>query len=172
MTRGKAAKLRSGVLAVLSLALGATACGTYDGDPEIVRTRAIQVLDPHDPEELVSFSDEVFVGRVITEGRTSYERDDVPVTVYSVEVLDPIKGAPDRTTEVGLDGGISKDGRRLFLMQGDSLLVEGQEYVFAGRRDAEGILDLVAAKGSEPVDLGTARAAEAIDDLKAAAKSR
>lgn len=90
-------------------------------------------IDISNPREVVGFSDNVFVGKVVKQVGT--RNRDYPETQFEVEVLYNIKGEVNGTIKVNQVGGY--EGDYLFLMEGDKLIEEGQTYLFATRYLAE-----------------------------------
>lgn len=117
-----------------SLALGIFLPNLITNNPPenpIIRTiETNTVIDINNPREVVGFSDNVFLGKVIKQVGTK-SLNAYPETQFEVEVLDNIKGELKDTIKVNQQGGY--DGEYLFLMENDKLLVEGQTYLFATR---------------------------------------
>lgn len=100
-------------------------------NPIIITTMETNtVIDINNPREVVGFSDNVFLGKVIKQVGTK-SLNAYPETQFDVEVLDNIKGELNGTIKVNQQGGY--DGEYLFLMEDDKLLLEGQTYLFATR---------------------------------------
>ena len=123
-----------GPVIVASLALGIFTPNYFSNNlPEnpIIRTIDTNtVIDIYNPREVVGFSDNVFLGKVIKQVGTK-SLNSYPETQFDVEVLDNIKGELRGTIKVNQQGGY--DGEYLFLLEDDKLLVEGQTYLFATR---------------------------------------
>lgn len=94
----------------------------------------IFAFDVTDDRYLVGGSDNVFVGKVITQcgSKTRYGN---PQTQFTVDVIDNIKG--DLTGEVTVcqSGGYRND--ILTIVKGDKLLEPGKSYLFASRFSKE-----------------------------------
>lgn len=97
-------------------------------------------IDPKDDGQVVGFSSDVFFGRVVeragSEGApTTKPGAEVPMTQYTVEVTEVIKGDASGRVLVNQLGGYVDDGHEdhehLDLLDGDPLLEPGQEYLFA-----------------------------------------
>ncbi|MRG85993.1 hypothetical protein [Salinibacillus xinjiangensis] len=99
-------------------------------NPTIQTMETNTVIDISNPREVVGFSDNVFVGKVIKQVGTK-SLNSYPETQFEVEVLDNIKGELEGTITVNQQGGY--EGDHLFLMEDDKLLVEGETYLFATR---------------------------------------
>ncbi|GHI00120.1 hypothetical protein [Neobacillus kokaensis] len=123
-----------GAVIAASLTLSIFGPNYFSNNPPenpIIRTMETNtVIDIDDPREVVGFSDNVFLGKVIKKVG-SKSLNDYPETQFNVEVLDSIKGELKGTIKVNQQGGY--DGEYLFLMENDKLLVEGHTYLFATR---------------------------------------
>lgn len=123
-----------GPVIAASLALGIFGPNYFLNNPPenpIIRTMETNtVIDIYNPREVVGFSDNVFLGKVIKQVGTK-SLNGYPETQFEVEVLDNIKGELKGTIKVNQQGGY--DGEYLILMEDDKLLVEGQTYLFATR---------------------------------------
>ena len=99
-------------------------------DPVVRFINTDFVIDTSDPRQVVGFSDNVFLGKVVkkigTKNLSSY-----PETQFEVEVSENIKGKVEGTIKVNQAGGF--EGDELFLMEGDQQLIEGKTYLFATR---------------------------------------
>jgi hypothetical protein len=123
-----------GPVVAASLALGIFSPNYFSNNPPenpVIKTmEANTVIDIYNPREVVGFSDNVFVGKVIKQVGTK-SLNGYPETQFEVEVLDAIKGELKGTIKVNQQGGY--EGEYLFLMEDDKLLVEGKTYLFATR---------------------------------------
>ncbi|MEH7379966.1 hypothetical protein V7138_05735 [Bacillus sp. JJ1533] len=123
-----------GPVIAASLALGIFGPNYFSNTPPenpIIRTMETNsVIDIYNPREVVGFSDNVFLGKVIKQVDTK-SLNGYPETQFEVEVLDNIKGELKGTIKVNQQGGY--EGEYLFLMEDDKLLVKGQTYLFATR---------------------------------------
>lgn len=108
-----------------------------DGGTKIEGKAAI---DPKDERQIVGGSTDVFFGRVVeqvgSEGApTAKPGAEQPMTQYAVEVTEVIKGDASGTVTINQLGGYVDDGhenhRHLDLIEGDSLMEPGQEYLFS-----------------------------------------
>ena len=145
---------------VLAAAAYATAAEKAPGGAEADRADVVSAevdyaFDVRDERKLVGFSTNVFFGRVLdrsgSEGiPTSVPGETVKQTQFSVEVGENIKGELSGTVTVNQDGGAADDGHadheHLELVEGDPLLVPGQEYLFATRYDAQKGWHTIAAQ--------------------------
>lgn len=99
-------------------------------NPVVRNINANFVIDTSDPRQVVGFSDNVFLGKVVkkigTKNLVNY-----PETQFEVEVLENIKGEVKGTIKVNQAGGF--EGDELFLMEGDKQLIVGKTYLFATR---------------------------------------
>ncbi|CAA9431452.1 MAG: hypothetical protein AVDCRST_MAG03-3271 [uncultured Rubrobacteraceae bacterium] len=133
----------------------------YDGGPcgpvdAMGMITADYAFDPSDDRNLVGFADNVFLGRVlnvedtVSTSDTSTPPED-PRSTFAVEVSENVKGSLKGTVRVAQDGGCVEyraDGdypeqgiregervRALTLVDGDSLLERGEEYLLLTRLD-------------------------------------
>ncbi|WP_186673954.1 hypothetical protein [Sporosarcina sp. BP05] len=117
-----------------SLALGIFVPNFITNNPPenpIIKTMETNsVIDIYNPREVVGFSDNVFLGKVIKQVGTK-SLNGYPETQFEVEVIDNIKGELNGTVKVNQQGGY--EGEYLFLMEDDKLLLEEQTYLFATR---------------------------------------
>lgn len=97
-------------------------------NPVVRNINADSVIDTSDPKQVVGFSDNVFLGKVIKRIGTK-NLGNYPETQFEVEVLDNIKGEVKGTIIVNQAGGF--EGDELFLMEGDKQLIDGKTYLFA-----------------------------------------
>jgi hypothetical protein len=123
-------------------------------------TEVAYAFDAADKRELVAFSNNVFVGRVLRRTaavrmRTSASSVEVPQTRFAVHVVKNIKGRLRGTVTVAQYGGpieavVVRDGRRrverdVDVWEGDPLLKPGEQVLLATRRDpARGTHTIVA----------------------------
>ncbi len=100
-------------------------------------------INYNDLREVVGSADYVFVGHVISKGKT--ENDEVlplPVTEYSIRVEENIKGQliTDEDITIFKDGGISDISGNLVLFEGDYMPETGHRYVFYAYAQPDGTL--------------------------------
>lgn len=123
-----------GPVIAASLALGIFGPNYFTNNPPenpTIQTMEMNtVIDIYNPREVVGFSNNVFVGKVIKQVG-SKSLSSYPETQFEVEVFDTIKGELEGTIKVNQQGGY--EGDNLFLMEDDKLLVEGETYLFATR---------------------------------------
>lgn len=122
-----------GPILAASMAFGLMVPGMTNKAPENAIVKMIDtdtVIDVDNPREVVGFSDNVFLGKVIKKtGKKSLSG--YPETQFEVQVYENIKGELKGDIKINQSGGY--DGKYLFLMEEDELLVEGQTYLFATR---------------------------------------
>lgn len=87
-------------------------------------------------QRLAGFADAVFVGKVesVTPGE---ERYGTPWTAARVKVQKRLKGNPPDTANVEQQGGSDRSTGRLVLVEGDSLIQQGDTYIVAARASKE-----------------------------------
>lgn len=125
---------RKGALLVGAAAvmLAAVAGGLTGGvaRPKIIVKKVDFVADFSDPRRAAGAAHNVFVGRVMRQGET-VATPFVPRTMFTVQVLENIKGSLPGAVQVRQDGGFDADEQALILVQNDPLLEVGRTYLFA-----------------------------------------
>lgn len=117
----------------------------------IIYDEASFMVNVDNPEEIVSWGDYVFVAKVESELRTEYtdiyENDNgsitgKPYTVYSITVIDNIKGKLKKNVEIEFfkHGGVNYDGKSISLLDGDKLLECGKYYILVAAAESDGRL--------------------------------
>lgn len=152
------------LLAVLVLGVAGTltytaaaeeAPGAEADRADVVSAEVDYTFDVEDERKLVGFATDVFFGRVVEQVGskgipTSVPGETVKQTQFSVAVEESIKGKLSGTVTVNQDGGAVEDGHtdheHLELVEGDPLLVPGQEYLFVTRHDPEKGWHTIAAQ--------------------------
>ena len=114
----------------------------------ISRIAASFMFDTTNPRESVGMCDYVFVGKVISYDGVQYkhviqmETKTVgsPHTEYTIQVLDNIKGKLITKEPIHIlkEGGVSQDGKSVYLYERDQLPESGKEYVFLGYAQPDG----------------------------------
>lgn len=129
-------------------------------------TAASYAYDTSTPEKAIGLADYAFVAKINGIVRTEYRypstvyRDGEekvvydPYTVYSVEVIDNIKGEVIKTKnlEVVQHGGITSDGSQIVLMEGMDLLKVGEYYILLPYTASDGRLGI--SNSTSIVNLG------------------
>lgn len=106
---------------------------------------SLYVADFSDDQELINWSDNIFVGKVL--GRVGYKNDIIPTTQFTVEVIENIKGDIKGNVIISKSGGY-KNGI-YYVMDGDvvhqgveninNVFQQNSTYLFAARGpDARG----------------------------------
>lgn len=115
-------------------------------------TEASSAFDVSNDRVLAGWADNVFSGKVTAKlgQETVSETSDYPLTLWSVEVISNIKGNLTGTVTVAQQGGYLKDSNTLMLMEDDTLLAPGQEYLFVSR-SRQGKHWLVPVYGDTPL---------------------
>ena len=153
------------LLACMTLLL--TACGTEitevpSKELPIRYMNASYAIDIENPKEVVGFGDYVFVAKINEEIETEY-RDVVefkgktiatPYTVYSVTVIDNLKGKIKRNTPIEFEkfGGINMDNKSISLLDGDELLEEGKYYILVASAESNGKLTQISPTSAIKLD--------------------
>lgn len=122
--------------------------------PQIISSQYNHVIDIKNKSELSGFVDYIFIGKIeektgsIAESEfrietiTGYEHIEIPATKYSVSVLENIKGElrTDGAIEIFKSGGLTHDGKYLFLEDGDFILKTGDICIFFATVREDGTL--------------------------------
>lgn len=122
--------------------------------PQIISSQYNHVIDIKNKSELSGFVDYIFIGVIeektgsIAESEfrietiTGYEHIEIPATKYSVSVLENIKGElrTDGAIEIFKSGGLTDDGKYLFLEDGDFILKTGDICIFFATVREDGTL--------------------------------
>ncbi|MBT2641358.1 hypothetical protein J7I80_03825 [Bacillus sp. ISL-41] len=120
------------------IALGIAGPGLLSNQPpvnHVIQTvQTSHAFDVTDPQRLVGWADNVFIGKVIKMSGTSEERGMLE-TQFKVEVAESIKGELQGEVTVNQQGGY--DGKKLILVENDQLLKEGESYLFISRKNEE-----------------------------------
>jgi hypothetical protein len=103
-------------------------------NPVIQTVQTSHAFDVTDPQRLVGWADNVFIGKVIKMSGTSEERGMLE-TQFKVEVAESIKGELQGEVTVNQQGGY--EGKKLILVENDKLLKEGESYLFISRKNEE-----------------------------------
>lgn len=103
-------------------------------NPVIQTVQTSHAFDVTDPQRLVGWADNVFVGKVVKMSGTSDERGMLE-TQFKVEVAENIKGELQGEVTVNQQGGY--EGKNLILVENDQLLKEGESYLFVSRKNEE-----------------------------------
>lgn len=107
-----------------------------DDELPIVWKSVRYTVDINEPKEIVDSSDNIFFGYIENQIETVYTNEDVndgnPMTVYSVVVIQNIKGQLEEGIAVKINkyGGISKDKKYISLETGDEMLQDNEIYLF------------------------------------------
>lgn len=151
----------------------ASSTSTYKGIP-VLSLQSCYTFDVDNPNELVGNADYCFLAKVISEDETRYEDIGVsvsvvhPYTIYTVKVLENIKGNLDTDKEITVkkSGGLLKSPKAYQLYEGDELLEEGKEYFICANADSKGELlmsgknsSVFVSEGDEKEDIEKYRAA-------------
>nr|WP_062335865.1 hypothetical protein [Herbidospora sakaeratensis] len=121
-----------------SFAAGVVVGGLCVGAVAVLRPFHVQeiqpryVVDGRDQRRLAGIADHVFRGRVVA--REGQIIADMPVTLWTVEVLADYKGDLPAMVTVGQRGGYEPFSNTLKLVEDDALLTVGHEYVLAVMR--------------------------------------
>ncbi len=90
------------------------------------------------PRRLSGIVDNIFIGKVVDQKRTFSRVGDDVWTLFDVQVEENIKGSLDGIVMVNQEGGYDNKLSRMILVEGDSLLIPGETYLFATRFHPEG----------------------------------
>lgn len=136
------------------------------------------VIDPDNIYEKIGFADYVFIGKVIDNRGTMYlnpvevqdsgEKRGRPHTIYSVEVVDNIKGSLSKNEPIELikEGGINEDNTLIYLSENDVLPIVEQFYIFIGIAQEDGSLLVAGPNSNIPLNVNTRQAVLTSQDYK------
>jgi hypothetical protein len=137
-------------------------------DEAVTIGHPVYSFNPKDDQALAAFATDIFLGRVIAQtgtvgAPTSAPGQELPMTQFSVAVLRVVKGRTSGTVTANQVGGLDHnvlvtraDGRRtketrLFLLDGDALLVPGEVALFVSVHVPQsGWYQVVAGSESHP----------------------
>jgi hypothetical protein len=103
-------------------------------------TRVIHVtsaVDVSDPEVLVGFADNVFIGKVESQKGTKKINSETPETQFQVKVKKNIKGELSGTVVVNQQGGFDTEQNQMILVEGDTMVKPDKTYLFVTRYNKE-----------------------------------
>lgn len=89
------------------------------------------VYDMTTPEKAIGAVDNVFVGKIVARKDTIYDENDIPTTIYEVEVKENIKGnlITNNNIELYQIGGINKNNTSYTFYENTNYLEENEEYI-------------------------------------------
>ena len=141
---------------VLSLALLGFAVGQHvsGGSVPLIIGHPLHVTDIHDDQKLAGISHNIWFGQVASKTSQVEDKDDEPYTLYSVKVMESLKGTlPDQVSVVQYGVDFSDGGK--YRVEGDPNLLEtGKSYLFVTRtNDAGNEHTVVPGVGNLPLDV-------------------
>lgn len=145
---------------LLSLLVGGVAgwaaAGLFQGTPEfsVKRMQASHAFDVGDDQILAGWADNVFIAKVVAKQGQEKMSDvsEMPLTLWNAEVVENFKGDLSGTVTLAQQGGYLEGTNSLHLMEGDTLLEPGHEYLFVSRHSKpEGRHWIVPHYGDIPV---------------------
>ena len=120
----------------------------------------MNVINIKNPKEVVGFGDYVFVARVDEEIKNVHSSAEdldpgIPMTTYSITVIDNLKGKIKKNTPVELSkiGGISSSSNMVTLLEGDTMLEEDKYYILVAAGNHDGSIVQAAATGAVKLDV-------------------
>lgn len=120
----------------------------------------MNVINIENPKEVVGYGDYVFVARIdeeIQNVHSSAEDLDpgIPMTTYSITVIDNLKGKIKKNTAIKFSksGGISASSNMLTLLEGDTMLEEGEYYILVATGSHDGSIIQAAATAANKLDV-------------------
>lgn len=128
---------------ILTLMLCFTGCSSALSDEEIAEyigttkypTETYRVsysIDVTDLREVVGDSDYVIIAEVKSYVATTYSVTGIPLTEYTIQVIENVKGELDSSKEINLikEGGINEKNTAFVVYEGDLLPQIGKTYIF------------------------------------------
>ena len=140
---------------IISLALLGIAVGQYasGGSFPLIGGHPLHVTDIHDDQKLAGISHNVWFGQVAKTSQVE-DKDDEPYTLYSVTVLESLKGTLPEQVAVVQYGVDFSDGGHYRVAGDPDLLEAGQSYLFVTRTNAAGDEHtVVPGVGNLPLDV-------------------
>lgn len=133
---------------------------------QVQEVHAQLAVDGSNERRLAGFADNVFRGRVVAkQGQAAHSTTDVPLTLWTVDVLSNFKGNLEGTVTVSQFGGYEPFSNTLKLMEDDALLSVGSEYVLAAKFDAQNNRYFITPKfGDIKIPDGSAKSLTAVDN--------
>lgn len=120
----------------------------------------MNVINIKNPMEVVGFGDYVFVARIDEEIKNVHSSAEdldpgIPMTTYSITVIDNLKGKIKKNTPVELSkiGGISSSSNMVTLLEGDTMLEEDKYYILVAAGNDDGSIVQAAATGAVKLDV-------------------
>lgn len=156
-TRKKPRLHKIALLAASLLLMITAAALIYQQNIPISQIQASFMFNVYDPREVVGMADYVFIGYVNSKDGVEYIAPDTnagwPLTIYSVTVVENIKGELTTTEPIQLykDGGLAKDKSCICLYDGDTLPVNGGLYLFSAAAGTTGTLTCSGPNSSIPL---------------------
>lgn len=97
----------------------------------VEKIKGSMVYDMSTKEKSIGAVDNVFVAKINNIVKTVYDENDIPSTIYEIEVIENIKGnlPSNKTIELTQKGGLNKDQKSYTFYENAYLLEEGQEYI-------------------------------------------
>lgn len=98
----------------------------------IDRYHASYSIDVSDLKAVVGDSDYVIVAKVTDYISTTYSASGMPLTEYTVQVVENIKGKLDTTKEISIikEGGLNEKNNKFVIYDNDILPQVGKHYIF------------------------------------------
>lgn len=97
----------------------------------VEKIKGSMVYDMSTKEKSIGAVDNVFIAKINNIVKTVYDENDIPSTIYEIEVIENIKGnlPSNKTIELTQKGGLNKDQKSYTFYENAYLLEEGQEYI-------------------------------------------
>ena len=97
----------------------------------VEKIKGSMVYDMSTKEKSIGAVDNVFVAKINNIVKTVYDENDIPSTIYEIEVIENIKGnlPSNKTIELTQKGGLNKNKKSYTFYENAYLLEEGQEYI-------------------------------------------
>lgn len=159
--------LTLGVLGAGVAAYAVTADDRAEDSAGIGTIYTSYAFDPNDKAKLMDFGDDAFIGRVTGKAKTL---DDQSSTLWTVNVVDTIKGDAVGKVQVQQLGYVDQDGR-LHESEDQPVLQNGKEYLLVTTDAEDGTLTLLAGSSASVLAEDDAKKSKLKQDYKQAEKA-
>ncbi len=136
-------QILSFIVLLMALCICCVSCSSAISEDEVSKVigtnklptdwyHASYAYDATDMKSVVGYSDYVIVAKVTDYVKTTYSPSGMPLTEYTVQVVENIKGKLDTTEEISIikEGGLNEDRNTFVIYENDILPQVGKFYIF------------------------------------------